>query len=100
MAHIEQNKCQHKSKIAPMMRILNIEVCFKELISRPDRAELAGGCGVWISEITTRFRDELLHEVPAGLSGRRIQFHQLNRGARDVLFSNGCHKTCQKIILE
>lgn len=68
-----------------MMRISDIKVSSQELISRPDRAELACARGIRFGKVTTSAGDILLH---VGSARGRIQFQIFNRRACDIVFSS------------
>jgi hypothetical protein len=69
MTHIEPDKRHHQSKVAPVMRIVDVKVRLEELVSRCGGAKLAQACSVRVFKIATGVRDVLLHKAPAGLTG-------------------------------
>lgn len=88
--HVKRDVSNHKPKIAPMVFVENVKAGRKVRVRRPHAAELAVARRVWVGDVSACDGDVPIHVLRACLSQRRIQAHELDGRASDVLVADGC----------
>ncbi len=73
--YIKCNEGEHKTKVPPVVRILDVETSGEELVCCAERAELATASSVRVRDVSTS-RIHIWREIlRACLTRRRVQLH-------------------------